>query len=972
MQSVFVSRENERARLHGFLERAVAGQGQVCFVTGEGGSGKTSLNRRFAQEAQAAHESLLIATGNCNAQTGIGDPYLPFREMLALLAGHVDDQSRQDAVNAENAGRVGRFLKVSKRVISDLGPDLVDILVPGAGIATKVGKLVADDTGLLNKMGLTQAPEPAVGLRALTSTEQTRIFEQYTAVLRALSQERPLALMLDDLQWIDESSASLLFHLARRIGGSRILIIASYRPEDLALGRGDQRHPLAPVLAELKREFGDVEIPLGDGYGASAREFVDALLDSEPNRLGASFRQLLARRTHGHPLFTAELLRTMRERGDLTRDADGHWIEGPDLDWDVLPARVEGAIEERIRRLPPDLQELLSIASVEGEVFTAEVVAKLTRSDTRQVVRRLTQELDRLHALVREEGRERVGAARLSRFRFRHNFFQTYLYDTLGESEREVLHEDVADALETLHEGHTAEIAVQLARHYEAAQSLDKAAYHCLQAGRRAMAVLAHGEAVALAARGLRALEPLPDTAERRRQKLDLMLLAGNAQRMSGAWAESMNTFREAAELAERAGLPEVMAEAALGYEHPRYRYNLPATITRNLLGRALAALPDRDSSLRVRVLAGLARASASASTGLSDAAVHMADEAVAMARRLDDPQALLEALEMRFLFDRAPSEIHRRLATMDEMLGLARRGKDKRLLLDILEMRYMDRMALGEREAGDFIDEHARLADEIKDPFYLYTTATIRVCPAFLGGRFDEAEQLAMQAFEIGQRHGIGSAQGIFGIQMFTFRREQGRLREIAPVVQHFLREQGHGAAWQPGLALIYSDLGRADDARAEFERLAANDFAAVPRDALWQTCLAYLAEVCAALGDEERAARLYELMLPYAELNVLVGLDFHLGASGRYLGQLATAMRRWDVAEAHFEHALRLDERTGATPWLAHSRYQYGRMLRLRGRPEDRDRAEALIGQALATARELGMQGLAGRIGNDAGDGR
>jgi len=964
MHSVFVSRENELARLRGFLDHAVQGRGQVCFVTGEGGSGKTSLTREFALRAQASHDTLLIATGNCNAQTGIGDPYLPFREMLGLLTGSVEDQSRQEAINAENAGRVGRFLKVSKRVISDLGPDLVDIFVPGAGIATKVGKLVADDSGLLNKMGLTQAPDPAVGLRTLSNAEQARIFEQYTAVLRALAQERPLALVLDDLQWIDESSASLLFHLARRIGSSRILIIASYRPEDLALGRGAQRHPLAPVLAELKREFGDVEIPLGDGDGSSAREFVDALLDSEPNRLGASFRQALARRTHGHPLFTAELLRAMRERGDLARDADGRWIEGPDLDWDLLPARVEGAIEERIRRLPPDLQELLSFASVEGETFTAEVVAKLAGREARQVVRRLTQELDRQHGLVREEGRERVGAARLSRFRFRHNFFQAYLYGTLGDSEREVLHEDVAGALESLHEGHTAEIAVQLALHYEQAQSLDKAAHHCLQAGRRAMAVFAHGEAAALALRGLRALGQLPVTPERRSQTLDLMLLAGNAQRLSGAWTDSMNTFREAAELAGRAGLPEVMAEAALGYEHPRYRYNLPETITRDLLGRALAALPDRDSALRVRVLAGLARASASASTGLSDAAARMADEAIAMARRLDDPQALLEALEMRFLFDRAPSEIHRRLATMDEMLGLARRLPDKRLLLDILEMRYMDRMALGQREAGDFIDEHARLADELKDPFYLYTTASIRVCPAFLAGRFAEAEQLALQAFEIGQRYGIGNAEGIFGIHMFTFRREQGRLREIAPLVQHFLREQGHGAAWQPGLALIYTDLGRIDDARAQFERLAANDFAAVPRDALWQTCLAYLAEVCAVLGDSTRAAKLYESLLPYAQLNVLVGLDFYLGASGRYLGQLAATMSRWDEAQAHFEHALDLDERTGARTWLAHSRYQFGQMLLARGLPEDRDRARALIAQALATTRELGMHGLAGRI--------
>jgi len=182
--------------------------------------------------------------------------------------------------------------------------------------------------------------------------------------------------------------------------------------------------------------------------------------------------------------------------------------------------------------------------------------------------------------------------------------------------------------------------------------------------------------------------------------------------------------------------------------------------------------------------------------------------------------------------------------------------------------------------------------------------------------------------------------------------------------VVQHFLREQGHAVAWQPGLALIYTDLGRTDDARAQFERLAADDFAAVPRDALWQTCLAYLAEVCAALGDSTRAARLYELLLPYAELNVLVGLDFYLGASGRYLGQLAATMARWEEAQAHFEHALDLDERTGARTWLAHSRYQFGRMLLARGLPEDRDRALALIAQAGATTEELGMHGLAGRI--------
>jgi tetratricopeptide (TPR) repeat protein len=962
MQPVFVSRDSELARLRAFLQRAVEGHGQVCFVTGEGGSGKTTLTREFAVRAQSEHDTLLIATGNCNAQTGIGDPYLPFREMLGLLTGNVDDSSRQEIINQENAGRVGRFLTVSKRVIADLGPDLADILVPGAGLATKVGKLVATDTGLLKRVGLgAGGVQPILAKQAPMANEQARVFEQYTAVLKALSQERPLVLILDDLQWIDESSASLLFHLARRVDGSRILLMANYRSEDVALGRGDHRHPLAPVLAELKREFGDVTIALDDAQGTEAREFVDALLDSEPNRLGPSFRQSLVSRTRGHPLFTTELLRAMRERGDLANDAEGRWVEGPGLDWDTLPARVEGAIEERIRRLPEDLQYVLSVASVEGEVFTAEVLGRLLKQDVRVLIRVLTQDLDRQHGLVREEGRERVGSCRLSRFRFRHAFFQGYLYDALGESEREVLHEDVADALLALHPGHTDEVAVHLGRHYEMAQSLDRAAHFYLQAARRAMNVFAYGEAATLAARAVEAAQRLDGHAPG--PVLESMLVQGHAQRLSGLWEQSMETFRGAAALAARSGDAVGLAEAALGYEHPRYRYNLPASVTVDLLGRALEALPGQDSPLRVRVLAGLARAIGAEEA--STRATALGDEAIAMARRLDDPQALVEALEMRILLDRSPGEIPRRMGTVDEMVGLARQLGDKRLLLDILELRYMHRLAIGQVPADGFIDEHERLAAELRDPFYLYTTASIRVYQDFVAGAFEAAERRAQEAFEIGRQFQIGSADGIFGIQMFTLRREQGRLREIAPLVRHFLQEEGQGAAWRPGLALILADIGAHDEARTLFEELAADDFQAIPRDALWQTCLAYLAEVSVEMADRPRAAQIYRMLLPYADLNVLVGVDFHLGAAGRFLGQLAVLLGDWPAAERHIEHALQLDARSNARPWLAHSQYQFGRALRTRRGAGDLERGRGLIESARATARQIGMRGLAGRIG-------
>ena len=208
-------------------------------------------------------------------------------------------------------------------------------------------------------------------------------------------------------------------------------------------------------------------------------------------------------------------------------------------------------------------------------------------------------------------------------------------------------------------------------------------------------------------------------------------------------------------------------------------------------------------------------------------------------------------------------------------------------------------------------------------------------------------------------------------GVQMFSIRREQGRLQEIAPLVKHFVSEHGANAAWRPGLALIYTDLGQLEEAQAEFERLAVDDFAAVPRDSLWQTCLTYLAEVCDGLQDTKRAHVLYRLLLPYAELTVVVGNAIVcLGATSRFLGQLASVLEHWVDAEKHFEHALRLDVSMHANPWIAHTQFQYARMLLRRGNSEDESRANEMIDAARNMAQQLGMNGLLARIEDQQSD--
>ena len=242
-----------------------------------------------------------------------------------------------------------------------------------------------------------------------------------------------------------------------------------------------------------------------------------------------------------------------------------------------------------------------------------------------------------------------------------------------------------------------------------------------------------------------------------------------------------------------------------------------------------------------------------------------------------------------------------------------------------------------------------------------------MKTARAVNAGRFDDAEKLATEAHAIGQQLGVNNVEGVLGVQMFTIRREQGRLREIAPFVKHFVEERGASAAWRPGLALIYADLDLRANAQPEFERLAADGFAAIPRDSLRQTSLCYLAEVCDYLQDAPRAAVLYELLLPYARLTIVLGnATICFGATSRFLGQLASIRAQWDAAEAHFEHALDLNARMEAVPWLAHTRYEYSRHLLRRGRPGDADRASHLLEQARAAAEQHGMHGLLSRIGS------
>jgi len=515
----FVSREAELAKLDGYLEMALAGQGRVVFVSGQAGSGKTALLTRFSRQAMARHPDLVAAGGNCNAYAGSGDPYLPFREILQLLSGEIEAHRAGGSLSPEHARRLWALLPSTTQALLAHGPDLVGTFVPGEPLLQRIQAFAPDGTARWERLEALMR-RPAGGEGPLPS--QADLFDQVTQVLQAVAAQHPLLLLLDDLQWADRGTTGLLFHLGRRLGPATVAL-GDPSPAKTERGGPWERHPLEPVLHEFGRDWGDILVDLDQ---ADKRAFVEAFLDTEPNRLGAAFRETLCQHTGGNPLFTVEFLRSLQERGDLVRDKAGRWVEGAALHWERLPARVEAVIAERFDRLNAECQELLQVASVEGGEFTAEVLARVANLGVAQVIRCLSETLSKQHRLVRAARllRREPGGDYLSCYRFAHILFQHYVYDRLDEVARVHLHRSVAEALEALRpEGEAgAELGVgdptapmRLARHWEAAGRLDKAAGSLLQAGRRAVQLSAYEEAVHLFRRGLALVDRLPEGPER-------------------------------------------------------------------------------------------------------------------------------------------------------------------------------------------------------------------------------------------------------------------------------------------------------------------------------------------------------------------------------------------------------------------------------------------------------------------------
>jgi tetratricopeptide (TPR) repeat protein len=762
-----------------------------------------------------------------------------------------------------------------------------------------------------------------------------RLFDSMTTFLVNAARPRTTVLVLDDLHWADKPSLMLLQFLARELKGARLLVIGTYR--DTELGR---QHHLAQTLAELARHGLSKRILLGGLTAQHVARYIELTAGMAPSQ---SLAAAVHRETEGNPFFMTEVVKLLVEEGRL---------EHPGIVTIPLPQGVREVVGRRLNHLPDACNRALTVAAVVGREFRLEVLERVSDLTGDALVAAMDE------AVAARVIAEFPGAA--GHYSFAHALIRETLYEELSTTRRVRLHRRIGEVLEELYAKQIESRLPELAHHFlEAAAGgdLERAIQYSARAASRATSLLAYEEAAGHYEKALGALDLKNEPDELCR--CDLLLGLADAQTKAGNAAKGWETFQEAAQIARRLANAGQFARAALGSGSwaMGVRYGKVDEVQVGLLEEALVMLGDADSPLRARVLAHLALACYHSP---GERRLGLSQDAVEMARRTGDAAAQLAALFSRSISLEGYEKAHERLEVATQIVAIAEQTGNKEMVLRGHYRRLRELMEFGDLAAVDReIEIYGRLADELRQPIYLWLKPFCRASRAMLQGHFADCERLLEEALAIGQKAQDQNAALFFGTKMSTLRRLQGRFAELEPRIRSFVEKYPSIVGWRVTLAQICAELGRPDEVRAQFESLAANDFADLPRDGAWVVGICLLAQVCAYLHDHRRAIPLYRLLLPFAGRNIVIGSAAAVyGPVSRHLGLLAATMSRWEEAARHFEDALALSARMGARPFTAYAQHEYGVMLLARGLAEDRERANRLLDQAAAEASDLGMQ--------------
>ncbi len=858
----FVGRTRELAALTAALDAARHGRGTLVLVAGEPGIGKT----RLAEEAcrSASSQGMQVLTAHCH-ERGASPPYWMWTEALRPLL--------DDWPTAER-------------------PDQLQVLRANA-----------------QPTGPGEHPQLA----------RFRMFEGISRAVATAGSQRPIVIVLDDLQWADSGSLLCLDHVAEDLSRARAVIIGTYRDTEVTAALNET------VACAVRR---GLVLRLSGLDEQEVRTYLrQTLADSE------SDAATLLVRTGGNPFFIEQLVAA----GDTS----------------ATPANVRDVVLDRCRLLPADAERMLATAAVIGPEFQFSVLERVLErvGDDDQL-------LDWLETAARCGFLTELAAVP-GRYRFAHDLVRESLAACWSELRATRLHRRIGEVLET--QEHPRPSVSELAHHFllgaRDGSGIDKAARYCLMAAQQATASLGYEDALSHAAA---AVELADSDSSLRALAAESRLALGEAQWRSGDGTRARATFLAAAEEARTIGDARLLARAALGFgggfvrDWHASRGAFGDRVV-GLLEEAIAGLGTSEPRLRARLLGQLAEELYyELDQGRRD---RLSQEAVRLAREDGDSLTLAACLASRCTAMWGPDALDEWLGDVAELVVLAEQLDSRELALFARHYLFVGQLESGNTPAATAtLDDFESMAEASRLALYRWEARWFRGLLSLIGGRFAEAERLAGEALELGATTGEPDALGVYGAQIAMVRLEQGRISELYDSLVAFANEFVESPVWQAALCYADIELGHMESARKIFDRLAAGRFSGIPRNFAYLAALAMLATACARLGDHARAEQLYDLLLPYADRHILTADRNSWGSAAQYLGMLASMLGQHDEADAWFAQAAAANERMGACPWLARTLFEHARALRARHPAK----AVPLMSRAEELARQCGMKSL------------
>jgi KaiC/GvpD/RAD55 family RecA-like ATPase/tetratricopeptide (TPR) repeat protein len=446
-EPVLVGRESELEELRSFLNFAIDGKGKTVFISGEAGSGKTRLAREFLKAA--GKRSVAVMAGWCLSDSQV--PYFPFMEAFnSYYSASDEEEAQSNLLRPQSQLGLGTPMRV--------------------GLAGGGGEITSWLTG-------TKQSGKAMALSPQAWKDQ--VFAAVSETLHTIATQGPVVLFIEDVHWADSASLALLHYVARAINNSeRILVLATFRSEELTTDAEGHAHPLAETLRMMRREELFTEIKLSNLSQDSVSKIAESMMGGslQPELAGK-----LTNESRGNPLFVVESLRMLHERKSLVQE-DNQWRLA--VDELGIPNKIKDIILRRLACLKYAQRRVLDAASVIGEEFDVELLSTVLGQDYLEILETLNV-VAHSTSLVGVEG---------NHYRFDHARSRETLYEELAAPLKRGYHSKIAEKLESIKK-ETLPLS-DIFYHYAQAGNKEKAVEYALAAGKDELAKYSNTQAI--------------------------------------------------------------------------------------------------------------------------------------------------------------------------------------------------------------------------------------------------------------------------------------------------------------------------------------------------------------------------------------------------------------------------------------------------------------------------------------------